>query len=509
MASSIGAPRSAGDLLLGMDIGTGSAKVALMGIDGALIALEKRDHALSVPREGWAEVPIEDIWRNVVDALRALLANAPGAGARVRGIGVSCLCPGLTPIDEAGRALSPSVIYMDSRSLEETAFIRSRISDEDLFKTTCNQLMPGSTSVTSMLWFKNQRPDIHAKTAVYGHINTFVGKKLTGNFGIDYSNASYSGLFETGGSRTWSRKLIELFGFDGKKLPPAIPGWESVGGLSDKDFIGAGLPAGIPVAMGGGDTACASFAVGILEHNQVFESAGTSNVVTVCSEKPVFDFRFMNRCHVVPGRWLYHGAMSSTGAAVKWLRDEVYRDAGDDNFRKMAASAAAVDPEASCPVFLPYMAGERSPVWDPYARGVLFGLSLHTKRGHISRAVLESVAYGDRQLLDLAEGITGTSIGRVLSIGGWSMVDDWNRIKADATGREIVPLELAEAAVAGAALLGGMASGVYPSFAEAASRVEKTARGSFAPDAAVRGAYDRRYAVYSGLYPSLKGFFRP
>ena len=507
MSSSIGVVRPAGDLLLGMDIGTGSVKVALMDVDGTMLALEKRDHSLSVPREGWAEVPIEDIWLNVADALRSLLKNAPGCGPRVRGIGVSCLCPGLTPIDPDGRALSPSIIYMDARSLEETAFIRSKISDQELFKTSCNQLMPGSTSVTSMLWFKNQRPEIHKKAAVYGHINTFAGKKLTGNFGIDYSNASYTGLFSTGGERRWSKKLIDLFEFDEKKLPPVIPGWEAVGVLTNKEFIEAGLPAGIPVAMGGGDTACASFAVGIIEHNQVFESAGTSNVITVCSEKPVFDYRFMNRCHVVPGRWLYHGAMSSTGASVKWLRDEVFQDKDDDNFRKMAAAAAALSPSDNCPVFLPYMAGERSPVWDPHARGVFFGLSLHTKRDQIVRAVFESAAFGNRQLIDIAEGMTGTRIADILSIGGWSMVDDWNRIKADVTGRSIHSLDCTEAAVAGAALLGGMVAGAYSSFIEASSKVRKKIRASFAPDFAVRASYEKRYSIYTDLYPRLKDLF--
>ena len=509
MASSIGDARPGqGDVLLGMDIGTGSVKLALMGVDGTPLALEKRDHALAVPHEGWAEVPIEDIWLNVVDALRALLKNAPGLGARVRGIGVSCLCPGLTPIDPDGRALANSIIYMDARSLEETGFIRSRISDADLFKITANQLMPGATSLTSMLWFKNKRPNIHRKTAVYGHINTLVGRKLTGNFGIDFSNASYTGLFETGGSRSWSAKLIDLFDFDAKKLPPTMPAWESVGPLANRDFVQAGLPVGIPVAMGGGDTACSAFAVGILQHNQVFESAGTSNVITVCSDKPVFDYRFMNRCHVVPDRWLYHGAMSSTGAAVKWLRDEVFQDGADENFRKMASSAAALSPEGNCPVFLPYMAGERSPVWDPRARGVFFGLSLRTKREQLSRAVLESAAFGNRQLLEIAEGMTGSPIDGVLSIGGWSMVDDWNRIKADVTGRAVHSLDLTEAATAGAALLGGMVSGAYSSFAEAAAKVAKNIRASFVPGEAARAAYEKRYSVYTELYPRLKDLYQ-
>ncbi|MFA6508162.1 MAG: FGGY-family carbohydrate kinase, partial [Treponemataceae bacterium] len=183
-------------------------------------------------------------------------------------------------------------------------------------------------------------------------------------------------------------------------------------------------------------------------------------------------------------------------------------DDGDDNFRKMAASVAALSPTENCPVFLPYMAGERSPVWDPRARGVFFGLSLHTKREQIARAVFESCAFGDRQLIEIAESMTGTKIDEVLCIGGWSMVDDWNKIKADVAGRAFCSLDLPEAAVVGAALLGGMASGLYSSFADAAGKVEKKARKRFTPDPAFRASYDKRYSIYTDLYPRLKELFK-
>lgn len=496
------------NLLLGIDIGSGSVKAALMDSSGAVLAMEKCGHGIETPREGWAEVPIEEIWNNTLVVIRRLLKNFPVQESRIRGMGLSSLCPGLTPMDGDGKALANSVIYMDARSLEEAEDIRRKVGEEEIFRLSGNMLMPGATSVTSILWFRNHRPDIHKNTACYGHINTFLAKRLTGNFGIDYSNASYTGLFETSGGYRWSLKTLDLLGIDGAVLPPIVPSWRSAGPLSCPEFIAAGVPRGIPVAMGGGDTACSAFAVGVIEHNGVFESAGTTNVITVCSEKPVFDRRFMNRSHVVPGRWLYHGAMSSTGASVKWLRDEVFRIPEDENYELISALVEKAPADEPCPVFLPYMAGERSPVWDPRARGVFFGLSLNTRREQLVRALFEACAFGSRQLLEIVEGMTDSRMEKIMSIGGWSAIDSWNRIKADVTGREIAALDVSEAAVAGAALLGGMASGVFSSFREAADRVPKKCRRVFTPDSGSREWYDKRYEVYTSLYPRLGELFR-
>jgi xylulokinase len=408
---------------------------------------------------------------------------------------------------EDGTALADPIIYMDTRSIDEAEDIRKRLGEDDLFKLSANKIMPGACSLTSILWFRNRRPDVHRKTTVYGHLNTYIGKNLTGNFGIDFSNASYTGLFNTGGNPGWSRETCETLGLDPAILPPLVPSWVSVGGLAERSLIAAGFRPGIPVAMGGGDTACAAFAVGVLDHNQVFESAGTTNVLTACSEKPVFDPRFMNRRHVVPGRWLYHGAMSSTGASVRWLRDEVFQIEEDAEYEKISRLADKSAADAPCPVFLPYMAGERSPIWDPRARGVFFGLSLHTKREHLVRAMFEACAYGNRQLLEIVERMTGEKTEKILSIGGWSAIDIWNQIKADILGRKICALDVSEAAVAGAALLGGMASGVFSNFHDAAARVPKIERKVFTPNSTYKKFYDKRFSVYSALYPKIRDLF--
>jgi len=498
---------SSSDVLLGIDIGTGSIKIALWDKNGTILCIEKKSHAIETPMPGWAEIPLETVWEHAIRTVNEISKNAPQAVRRVKGIGISCLCPGLTPISEEGMALAPSLIYMDTRSLEELKEIRSRIDEKRLFTISGNILMPGTMSLTSMLWFRNKNPSLHKCAAVYGHVNTFIGKKLTGNFGIDPSNASYTGLFETRDRKGWSKEIIQLVGIEGNKLPPIIPSWKPVGYLQNKDFISAGVPEGIPVAMGGADTACSALATGIVDNLQVFESSGTSNVITLCMDSPSFDPRFMNRCHVIPERWLSHGAMSFTGASVKWFRDEILGIENDEQFTYIASLVDNTNPEEPCPVFLPYMAGERSPVWDPFARGILFGLSLTTRKEQIVRAMFEAFAFGSRQLFEIIEENFHQRIESFISVGGWAAINPLNQIKADITHKTIHAVEHTETAAIGAAILGGIAAGVYRDFSHALELIPRPIRKSYKPNSQKFKKYEHRYEIYKSLYPRLKDLF--
>jgi xylulokinase len=457
--------------------------------------------------------------------VRRLAAHSPGALNSVRAAGLSVLGPCLAALAADGRALTGGIIFMDRRSVIEAKEIAALVPPREFFGISANRLMPGSCSLTSMLWIKRNLPEVYKKTRFFGHLNTFLARRMTGNFGMDPSNASYTGLFETGGNLSWSSDAARRAGIDSGKLPPIVPSASVVGLLACPELESAGLPPGIPVAMGGGDTACSALAVGAVHQGDVFESAGTTNVITACSEKPVFDDRFMNRCHVVPGRWLYHGAMSSTGAALLWLRDEVLKETSQEGFNAAIEAAARLSPASDIPIFLPYMTGERSPVWDPFAKGVLFGLGLEMRREHLIRAVLEGCAFGTRQLLGILEEVVGTRISEILSIGGGAKIEAWAQIKANVTGRAFTVLDLNDAAVAGAAMLGAMAGGYLDPAAVgvACKDTVRSARADpdgaspgcglhvwkrFTPNRSFKGSYDRRYAVYEELYPRLRDLFR-
>ena len=514
-----------GPTFLGIDVGTSSVKAAIVDEGIRLLALERIGHTLNRPREGWAEVSLEVVWEIVTGLVRRLAASSPDAVRSVRSVGLSVLCPGLAALDANGQPLTGAMTFMDRRSIAEAAELAALIPAEDFFEISANRLMPGSSSLTSMLWIQRNLPECYERTRYFGHVNTFLAHRMTGNFGLDPSNASYTGLFETSGNLSWSANAIDRAGIDSGKLPPIVPSASAVGLLACPELEAAGLPAGIPVAMGGGDTACSALAVGALNPGDVFESGGTTNVITVCSATPAFDNRFMNRCHVVPHRWLSHGAMSSTGAALLWLRDEVFKENSRETFDAALEAAGALSPASGIPVFLPYMAGERSPVWDPFAKGVLFGLSLDAKREHLVRAVLEGCAFGTRQLLGIVEETIGVQVSDILSIGGGAKIEAWTQIKADATGRTFTVMDLNDAAAVGAAMLGAMAGGyldpaevgvscrgtiqsVRMDRQEVSRGPKRRAWKRFAPDQTDRASYDRRYAIYMELYPRLRDLFR-
>jgi xylulokinase len=500
--------------LFGIDIGTSSTKVAIQSSDGSFIAIERLEHSISSPNEGWAELSIDEVWNNIIILTKKLLNKSDVNPGAIKAIGISCLCPGLIPFDKHGNTLLNPIIFMDNRSNKEVAMIRDRISDEDLFKMSGNKLMAGACSLTSMLWIKNNKNEIYNKTKYFGHINTFLVHKLTGVFGIDFTNASYTGLFETSGDLKWSADVANTVGVDVEKLPPLIRSDSIAGELSSQEIIDIGLAKGIPVVMGGADTACSALAIGVIEHNQVFESVGTTNVITVCSEKPTFDIHFMNRCHVIENRWLSHGAMSSTGASLKWFRDEFCNDfviqeeqSGISAYQLMDDLVKSSNDGANGLIFLPYMVGERTPVWDSNAKGVFFGLSLQTKRSDLIRSILEGCGYGLRQIIEIAEHMTGEKINEFISIGGGSKSQIWAEIKSDITGKTIRVLDFNDAAVIGAMLLAGLAVGFYKNPVEAGACISKNISKVVSPQSHNNTIHDSNYNIYKSLYPLLKELF--
>ena len=481
------------------------------------MALESHTYRILRPALAYAEIDTLDLWNALTASLRNLFAHSDVGAANVAGIGISCLCPGLTAFDKDRNILFNPIIYSDQRSTAEAEFIKEVVGVDTLFEITANTAMAGAISGTSMLWIKRNRPDIYEKTRYFGHVNTLVAARLTGEFAMDHSNASYTALFETTGGLKWSKDLCELIGVDFEKLPPLKKSEEVVGYLNDPEFIALGIPSSTPVVIGGGDTACASLAVGITEHGDVCESVGTTNVLTTCVDKPRFNRAFINRCHVVSETWIYQGALSHTGSSLAWFGERFCQDLiqrarngeHDSNvFGLMDDEAAGSLPGAGGVTFLPYMQGERSPVWDSHARGVLFGLSLQSSRADIIRAILEGCGYGLRQLTGVAEDMMGIRIPGFISIGGGSKSEVWTQIKADIMGKHIDILDIGNVAPMGAALLAGVGCGVFSSVKEASRRVEKKVLKRIIGRDTHKKVYDSHFEVYTKLYPQLRELYR-
>jgi sugar (pentulose or hexulose) kinase len=501
-------------LLLSLDVGTSGVKASLFTADGVCHGTRSAPLNVLTPRPGRSELDLERVWGAVVETSRDLVASRD-AGRRVLGIGLSVASPTVVAVDSTGRALCNGLTYADGRAQSRLERIRELVGDERYRRLTGNRLALGVCSAAAMLHLSDEvgssGPAGGLRT---GHLNTYLVRRLTGRWVMDWTNASYTGLVNLRKPGEWSVEACEALEFPARLLPELVAPWEPVGRLSAEAAAELGLGRSVVVVAGAADTACSAYGVGCVNDGEVFESAGTSGVLTICHARPSGSPLFLNRAHVVPGRWLSHGAMSAAGAAVRWLRDAIFSDVGPhpeepDDYAWINAEAKRSAPGAGGVVFLPYLLGERTPVWDPGARGAWVGMSLGTGRHDLIRAVLESTGYGMRQMLEIQETRGNLKVGEVLVVGGGARSRFWTQIKADITGKRYRRAGEVQSASRGAAALAAVGLGAHED-AWAASEamgppesepVEPTA------DPVLRDIYDRRYLVFKSLYPALRQLF--
>jgi xylulokinase len=499
-------------LLLGIDIGGGGIKIAAFDTEGHLIEMAMEPIDLSITSAGCAEYWPYDWVKKIECCMKRIKETINDT--EILSIGLSNMCPSLVAMNKSGDPIRPAILYLDTRSWREALNIQKLKPIESFMLESGNRVAAGTISGTSMRWLKDNEPDNYCSTEVFGHANTYIAKVLTGNFGMDYSNASLTGLFDQVNTMNWSTALCEVYGVDIKKLPELKPSYQVIGHLSKQGSQIMGLREDVPVVMGGADSACSAFAAGAIEEGDVFETAGTSNVLAVCSAKPSLESRFLNRNHVVPQRWLGMGAMVAVGAAFRWVRDVlgftenyVAGLSGLDVYNMLCEEAACSQPGAGGVIFLPYMSGERSPIWDPNARGVFFGLNLKTTKNDLIRAVLEGGIYGLKANLEIAEVLLKREVNSLTVVGKGSNNHFLNQLKADITCKELRVLKFNETAVMGAALLGGVAVGVYKDCGDAVRAIVKEHK-TYLPDYQNEDIYRSFYNLYKNLYPSLKDHFR-
>ncbi len=493
------------DLLLGIDVGTYNLKTALWRGDGTLVTTCRREYGVQHPHPLWAEQDPATWW----DALRATVRDVVGTTAvdpsRIRGIGISAFVPPLVPLDAQGDVLRPAILSFDQRSVEQAARL-SREVGREVFAIAGNRLAPGAFSATSMVWIKEQEPQVFAATRTFVHATGYLVYRLTGRLTMDFSNASMTLLFDPA-KRRWSEDLCDLIGVPRAKLPAAVGAWDVVGAVTADAGEALGLPGGIPVVAGGNDSTCSMLGAGVVEPGMVLESIGTSIVLAYVTDRPVCDARLMQRCHVVPDRWVTVAGMSTPGAAYRWFRDELgaaERAAAQrqtDPYLLMDAAAARSPPGARGLLFLPYLSGERSPIWNPKARGVLFGLTLRHTRGDVLRSILEGGAYAVRDNLDVfAE--RGLPVQAIRITGGGARSSLWRQIMADVLGVPLQTLATVETATLGAAILAGCGAGVYRSPQAAAQRLVRVEAGE-APRPHLHARYEASFALFKQVYDRL------
>ena len=472
---------------VGLDVGTTGVKAIAIDQEGAVVARAESGYPLSTPQPGWAEQDPEDWWtatRAVLDALGPL---------EIAGIGLSGQMHGLVSLDAAGAVLRPAILWNDQRTALECAEIEELIGLERLIALTGNRALPGFTA-PKLLWLRRHEPEVFRRIARIMLPKDYVRLRLTGEWATDVADASGTLLLDVA-RRTWSAEVLDALELDPALLPPVL---ESPV-LSGRTLACDTLSQGIPVAAGAGDCAAAALGVGIDRPGPLSIVLGTSGVVFAAL--PAFasdpEARVHAFCHAVPGQWHAMGVMLSAAGSLQWLRDRLAPAA---SFAELVAEAEAWGPGVDGLLFAPYLAGERTPHADPSARAAFTGLEVRHDRGALVRAVLEGVAFGLRDSLELVRTLGGPADRARASGGGARGL--WLRIVASALGLPIELTAVEEGSAYGAALLGGVAGGMFAGVHDAVGACVRV-RATVEPDPAWQAVYDDTYARFRALYPAL------
>ena len=468
--------------LVGLDVGTTGVKALAISPEGDVIARAEEPYPLSTPRPGWAEQDPEDWWRASERALAALDLG------EIAGIGLSGQMHGLVLLGTDGRVLRPAILWNDQRTGAECAEIEERIGLERLIELTGNRALTGFTA-PKLVWVRNHEPEVYSRIARVLLPKDYVRLRLTREFAIDVADASGTLLFDVA-ARRWSGDVLDALAIPPEWLPPAL----------ESPAVSGEANGRIPVAAGAGDQAAAALGVGVDRPGPVSVVLGTSGVVFAALPAFAADpqGRAHSFCHAIPGAWHAMGVMLSAAGSLRWLRDAL-RASGYD---ELVRDAERWPPGTEGVLFQPYLAGERTPHGDPNARAAFVGLGLRHDRGALVRAVLEGVAFGLRDSLELIRGLgVQPELGR--ASGGGARSDLWLRIVASVLGIPLARTEAEEGSAYGAALLGGVAGGVFASAEEAVARCVRV-RDAVEPDPAWRDAYEAAYERFRRLYPALR-----
>jgi len=487
--------------VLGIDTSTTATKAVVVDEGGRVIGVGASEYGFDVPRPGWSEQDPALWWDGTIAAIREVLARTVTPPLEVVAIGLTGQMHGLVLLDASDEVLRPAILWNDQRTTAECEWMRKTVGKERLVAITGNDALTGFTA-PKLVWVRDHEPEIWARSAHMLLPKDYVRLRLTGEHAMDKADGSGTQLFELA-ARDWSPDIVGTLGIDPAWLPPTFEGPVVTGGVSQAAADLTGIRVGTPVVAGGGDQAANGVGVGAVDPGVVALSLGTSGVIFAATDRPLSEpeGRVHAFCHAAPDRWHLMSVMLSAAGSLRWYRDAI---APGSAFGPLVQEAAGIPAGSEGLVFLPYLSGERSPHPDPDARGAFAGLSLTHARPHLTRAVLEGVAFGLRDGLDLIVEAGIPHPPTIRASGGGTASPVWRQILADVLEAEIATVETTEGAAYGAALLAAVGAGWYPTVGEAIAGVRTTRVAGPGTDVA---AYRDVHLAYRELYPALKGWF--
>jgi xylulokinase len=494
--------------ILAHDLGTTGNKATLFDAEGRLAASAFSGYETAHPQPTWAEQNPQDWWNAVIQATRILLGKSGTAPQDIAVIAFSGQMMGCLPVDAAGQSLRPCIIWADQRSVAQAAQLAGRVGEQKIYHITGHRISP-TYSAAKIMWVRDNEKEVYQQAHKFLHVKDYIAYRMTGAFTTDRSDASGMNLYSLQDG-SWSDEILNAIDLDPRSLPEIHNSTDVVGELTKEAAEQLGLAAGTPVVIGGGDGASAAVGAGAVIEGPAYNYIGSSSWISFAAPSPIYDpgRRIFNWAHMVPNMFAPCGTMQAAGGSYQWLRrqvcwteDQEAEKTGEDAYEMMNHRAAQSIPGAHGLLFLPYLQGERSPHWNPKARGGYVGLQVTHTRADLIRATLEGISMNLKTILQSFLD-ANARIDEVILIGGGAKGELWRQILADIFGLPTLrPRLLEEATSLGAAVAGGVGVGLFQDFSFVRQCIDIVDR--HLPDPAARAAYDRLYPIFLEAYDSL------
>ena len=480
--------------LLGIDLGTSSVRAGIFREDGERAAIAARTYPIKTPSPGWAEQNPEDWWNKTCECIKEALNSAHLTGNDIKGISFSAQTHGVVLLDRDGNHLVPAIIWADARSSDEIPELEEIIGEKRLEKVIMNRIFPGTQAAT-IRWMQKHAKDVWKNTRRILLPKDYLRYRMCGLFNTEPSDASCTLLFDSR-VREWSQDILDVLEIPREYMPYVVNSDQYIGETENMEDA-AGIPDGVPVIMGGSDQPCAALGNGIIDEGAMLVTIGTGRQIFAPTESPITspELCLNTFCHLPETRWYVMGATLSAGLSLRWFRDTFCP--GTD-FDTLASEAADVTPCAEGLLFVPYLAGKRSPDLNPSAAGEFAGIKLTHTRGHFVRAVMEGVAFDLRENLDVMTGM-GLEPETMICSGGAANSPLWLQITADIFNRPLMISAQDEQACFGAALTAGIGTEVYKNYYEAVEIVKKPEK-TVEPLEENKGKYEKQFEKFKKIY---------
>jgi xylulokinase len=494
---------------LGIDIGTSGTKTLVINDKGKILAEATENYPCYFPKPLWSEQDPEDWWKATVATVRQVVKKSGLKAADVKAIGLSGQMHGSVFLDKRGKVIRKALLWNDQRTAAECTEIEERAGGRDeLIKMVANPALTGFTA-PKILWLRNHEPKHFEKTVKVLLPKDDVRRRMTGEFATDVSDASGMLLLDVA-KRNWSKELLSKLQLDESLFGKCYESEEVTGKLTKEAAAAMGLSTDCVVVGGAGDCAANGIGTGVVTSGTLSTSIGTSGIMFVHSDEVQIDpaGRLHTFCHAVHGKWHMMGVSLTGGGALQWFTEKICDGLGkgkDQRYKQLTAEAEKIAAGSEGLFFLPYLAGERTPHADPHARGCFIGLTLKHGRGHLTRAVMEGVAYAMRDSLAIIRELN-VPVKQIRASGGGSKNPLWRQIQADAFGQDVVTINAEQGPAYGVALLAAVGAGAFRNVEEACAATIRVVNKTPLNKKAAK-VYDAGFPIYQQLYRSLKSDF--